>query len=56
MIYENKHVTSNFQKTAYLQKKRIAKRKKWNNAWYLREWDNLNAVLITIIIGDRILI
>ena len=27
MIYENKRVTSNFQKTAYLQKKRIEKRK-----------------------------
>ena len=55
MIYENKHVTSNFQKTAYLQKTEREK-KKWNNAWYHREWDNLNAVLITIIIGDRILI
>ena len=55
MIYENKHVTSNFQKL-HIYKKTDREKKKWNNAWYLREWDNLNAVLITIIIGDRILI
>lgn len=55
MIYENKHVTSNFQKLHIYTKKRIEKGKN-ETTHDTSEWDNLNAVLITIIIGDRILI
>ena len=54
MIYENKHVTSNFQKL-HIYKKRIEKRKN-ETTHDTSGWDNLNAVLITLIIGDRILI